>query len=131
MITILDQIANQFTGIPIRNQSAFRHGYDDVITTSAGTVATTSPLAVLSNKRASEPKIGKRVEPGSRLKIDTAPPAAITAIGSATGNIFLTPKTQAAVAPFSGMYRYCCFINKFHNLTKKKSPAPLPERGLI
>jgi hypothetical protein len=99
-IIILDQIANQFTGIPIRNQSTFRHGYNDVITTSAGTVATTSPLAALSSKRASEPKIGKRVEPGSRLKIDTAPLPPSPPSGPPRGTYFSRRKLRQPLPPF-------------------------------
>ena len=70
-----------------------------------------------------EPIIYQRVEAAVGFQIDMPAASAITAIGSAKGNIFLTPERDAPTAARSGFHVDFGLVEEFHNavLTPRRS----------
>src|SRR5680860_227125 len=128
-LTNTSQIAEHFMSIHINHRGANRHWQHQILTFGAGAVPPGTLLAARCFVLTLKLVIDQRVKRIGCFKIHGATIAAVATIRAASGNIFFTPKTQAAVPAFTGFYNDGGFVYEFHEINplrmahKLKSPA--------
>src|SRR5262249_27024312 len=82
--------------------------------------------AVLTASRAQGLRVGeieKRGEPAVDREQDVAALAAVAAVGSAVGHVFLTAEAHASVAARAGLYADADLVHELHFLRPRGAPA--------
>ena len=126
----LDQIANQFTGIGVVSHRPDRHDHGQIGAASPGTIGAPAVLAALGAKPPGKTVIGQGIQFGVGPQVDTAAIAAIAAVGTAEGNVFLPPEADAAVAAVAGLDPDDDLIDEFHGVLCEPWTKQKPRTGL-
>ena len=111
----LGDIADQFPGFIIVDQGAYRHMNFKVFTTLAGHLPALALFAGLSRVSAYMAKIGQCIQVVVTHQVNATAITAVTAIGSAPGNIFFATKMDYAVTAVACNGLDCHFVNKSHD----------------
>ncbi len=103
-LTGLSQITDEFAGIRIKNDCAWRHMNNEVFTISPRHLRRSALNAFLSLEFLILAKGRKCIERRLDLKDDIATLPTIAAIGSAQGDEFLAAKMHHTIATLAGFY---------------------------
>jgi hypothetical protein len=118
------QVAQEFSGVLVKDQGADGYGNLQILTRPSGHLPARTAVAVLGAVATLIAKIDQGIEvfPGDEVNVATA--SSVAAIGTAEGNEFFATKTHCPVTTFAGGHEYPHFVNEFH----KKTP-PRGELG--
>ena len=108
------QVPEHFADILVDNGGAYGHAQHQVFTTLARAIATATGFTTLGAIIALKAVIHHGVEGVVGFHNDAAAITAIPPVGATSGNVFLTPETQGAVATLAGVNIDTCLIYKFH-----------------
>src|SRR5690606_40078026 len=114
LLAVLDVIADQLAGFLVVDQRAGRHLNEQVGARPSGAVGAAAVLAALGLVGARDTEIGQCGEAGIAYQPDAAAVAAVPAIGTAEGNVFLAAETDRAIPAIAGYYLDGRLINKLH-----------------
>src|SRR5512145_2660116 len=97
-----DQVRDYFRTPGVVNNRSGRHMNDDVFAIAAGFVCAFAVFASFGAKMPARLKVEQRAHIVIDFEIHTAAPAAIAAIRTAFGHVFLTAKTHTTAATAAG-----------------------------
>jgi hypothetical protein len=87
---------------------------------------------MLGLKPAGKAVVGEGIQFRIRDQVDAAAVAAVAAVGTAEGNVFLPPETDTTVAAIAGFNPDEDFIDKFHDaLTLKPHKRKAPNGAFV
>src|SRR5690606_36073653 len=108
------QVAELLAGVGVENERADRHRDLDVVAALAGTPRAHTVLAALRGEAPLHLELRQRVDAFVDNQPDAAAVAAVTAVGTAERNVFLTTEAVAAAAAVAAGDLDDSFINEFH-----------------
>ncbi len=126
------QVTEQLAGFGLVHEGTDRHLDDQVLPGFTTAVVAASVFTTLGNELALMPEIDQRVDAAVGFQQHAAAVAAVTAVRSAHGNVFLAPETDTAIAAVTGTHIDFRLIYEFHtanrNQTRHGSHTTTPAR---
>jgi hypothetical protein len=116
------KLADQFAGLAGQDPRPARHRHIQTPAAAPGAVLARTRASVDCSELPPDLKIRQSVDAFVGHEIYAATVATVAAIRTAARNVFLTPKTHAAVTAVTGLNLDSGFINEFHVLSTNKKP---------
>ena len=114
LLSVFGQVRYHFARFRIGKDRPHWNPYRQIIARLAIASRTAPVFALLGFENAGVAKLDEGVDIAIRHSKNTAAAPAISAIGAAPGNIFLTAKRRTAIAPLAGIDFNLCFVDKLH-----------------